>query len=171
MNGTESLGGGLRELRHLGKGPGYRVYMTIMRDRLMILGSGDERRQAKDVEVRDGDYSACSTERVDMCKCITAQVVGNPSYMAAIPLTVPTFGPKAMTNWNAWHSRHSARSTLKLTRRCASAAVRPIGGATRTPSSASSRRPPSAQPCVHDPAAHPLLRPDATASQATSPWL
>ena len=26
LNGTESLGGGLRELRHLGKGPGYRVY-------------------------------------------------------------------------------------------------------------------------------------------------
>lgn len=50
LNGTESLGGRLRELRHLGKGPGYRVYMTIMRDRLIILGGGSKRRQAKDVE-------------------------------------------------------------------------------------------------------------------------
>ena len=50
LHSTESLGGGLRELRHLGKGPGYRVYMTIMRDRLIILDGGDKRRQAKDVE-------------------------------------------------------------------------------------------------------------------------
>lgn len=50
LHGTESLGGGLRELRHLGKGPGYRVYMTTMHDRLIILGGGDKRRQAKDVE-------------------------------------------------------------------------------------------------------------------------
>lgn len=50
LSGTESLKGGLRELRHLGAGPGYRVYLTVTRGRLIILGGGDKRRQAKDVE-------------------------------------------------------------------------------------------------------------------------
>ena len=39
-------------------------------------------------KVRDNDYGACSTERVDMRERIISQMVGNPSYMAAIPLTV-----------------------------------------------------------------------------------
>lgn len=50
LSGTKRLGGGLRELRHLGKGPGYRVYLTIIRNRLIILGGGDKSRQSKDVE-------------------------------------------------------------------------------------------------------------------------
>ena len=50
LRGTEPLGGGLRELRHLGKGPGYRVYMTLLGDRLIILGGGDKSRQPKDVK-------------------------------------------------------------------------------------------------------------------------
>lgn len=47
---TKSLGGGLRELRHLGTGPGYRVYLTVTRGRLIILGGGDKHGQRKDVE-------------------------------------------------------------------------------------------------------------------------
>ena len=49
-SGTQSLGGGLRELRHLGTGPGYRVYLTVTRNRLIILGGGDKSGQAKDVQ-------------------------------------------------------------------------------------------------------------------------
>lgn len=50
QTGTKSLGGGLRELRHLGTGPGYRVYLTVMCNRLIILGGGDKSRQVKDVQ-------------------------------------------------------------------------------------------------------------------------
>lgn len=38
--------------------------------------------------MRDDGYGACSTERVDMRQRIIARMVGSPSYMAAIPLTV-----------------------------------------------------------------------------------
>ena len=38
--------------------------------------------------MRDDGYEACGTERVDMRKRIIARMVNNPSYMAAIPLTV-----------------------------------------------------------------------------------
>lgn len=50
LKSTKPLGGGLRELRHLGAGPGYRVYLTVTRSRLIILGGGDKSRQTKDVE-------------------------------------------------------------------------------------------------------------------------
>ena len=50
LSGTKALGGGLRELRHLGSGPGYRVYLAIEGNRLIILGGGDKGRQKKDVE-------------------------------------------------------------------------------------------------------------------------
>ena len=38
--------------------------------------------------MRDDGYEACGTTRVDMRERIVAQMVDNPSYMAAIPLTV-----------------------------------------------------------------------------------
>ena len=50
LTGTKSLQGGLRELKHRGTGPGYRVYLTVTRNRLIILGGGDKSRQAKDVQ-------------------------------------------------------------------------------------------------------------------------
>lgn len=50
LSGTKPVGGGLRELRHLGAGPGYRVYLAVIRNRLIILGGGDKSRQTKDVQ-------------------------------------------------------------------------------------------------------------------------
>ena len=49
LSATKRLGDGLRELRHRGKGPGYRVYLTVIGDRLIILGGGVKSGQAKDV--------------------------------------------------------------------------------------------------------------------------
>ena len=50
LSGTKALGGGLRELRHLGVGPGYRVYLSVMQKRVIILGGGDKSGQTKDVK-------------------------------------------------------------------------------------------------------------------------
>ena len=49
-SGTKPAGGSLRELRHLGAGPGYRVYLTVIGNRVIILGGGDKSSQTKDVQ-------------------------------------------------------------------------------------------------------------------------
>lgn len=93
--------------------------------------------------MRDNDYGACSTEKVDMRKWIIDQMVGSPSYMAAIPLTVADLraeGDEEGADELERLAREAQRQISAVNERAdvhTRRRKRPVGGATRAPNSAS----------------------------------
>ena len=52
LPGSKALGGGLYELRDMGRGAGYRVYYTWVGDMIIILlAAGDKGRQERDIDL------------------------------------------------------------------------------------------------------------------------